>query len=132
MRPFPPSFAQSVRCGVPRSFTITAAPGTAHLAVDSYGKLLAEEAVKLSRKEFNRLVKSVAQCRNCLPVPSNGGTGGTSEVVTTLAAGQTVFSGRTYHCAGQQSGDLCGGVDQFSMLMKALFPELDELTRTSP
>eukprot|EP00667_Euglena_gracilis_P024235 EG_transcript_27760 len=114
-----------------RSYTITAAPGAAHVAVDSYGKVLAQEDVALAPKEFDRLVKSVAHCRNCAPHDSRGCTGGTAEVVTTMAGDHTVFSGRTYHCAGQQSGDLCGDVGHFASLMKALFPDLKSLIRPS-
>eukprot|EP00667_Euglena_gracilis_P015989 EG_transcript_16677 len=118
-----------------RSYTITATPGAAHLAVDSHGEVLAQEDIALAPKEFDRLVKSVAHCRNCAPherqrdgqVPC---TGGTTEVVTTMAGDRTLFSGRTYHCGQwEQWGDLCGDVGHFASPMKALFPNLKSFTR---
>jgi hypothetical protein len=114
-----------------RSYRIEISPTEAKLTVDSYGTVLADKSYSITRDEFDSILNSLS--RNVIrKVPQRddeGCTGGTSETISTSKQQQVTFSGRVYHCGGEDTGDLGGNVGGFADDLRALIPELQDLLR---
>lgn len=112
-----------------RSYSITVSADTAHIVVDSYGKVLAEKDYKISSTQFNNLLTSFKSnnIRNCKLNKGDGCTGGTSEKITLHDSKKEVFSGYVYHCGGDDYGNMCGDISAFATEVKKLVPDLGEL-----
>lgn len=112
-----------------RSYTITVTTDTASVVIDSYGDILANEEYEVTDQQFIDLLDSLAanNIRNCTLDEDDGCTGGTSEGVSYSDEDTELFSGTVYHCAGVDSGNLCGNVASFADDAKDLVPGFEEL-----
>lgn len=114
-----------------RSYTITVSKSNAHIAVDSYGDVLAEKDFPVSSRQFDNLLTSFQKnkIRNCKIDEGHGCTGGTSEKISLSDGDKDVFSGWVYHCGGRDYGNLCGDISTFKTEIKKMVPDLGGLTR---
>lgn len=114
-----------------RSYVITVTPDHVRIVVDSYGDVLADKTYAITPAQFDD-VKGAMKSRgigNCAPGGDDdaGGTGGTTESISCSNEKGKVFSGSVYHCAGKDTGDLCGDVAGFAADVKKLVPDLEKL-----
>ena len=114
-----------------RSYTIKVTSKRSHIVVDSYGKVLADKDYEISSSQFKDLLDSFQKnmIRNCTLNKGDGCTGGTSDKISLSNDKKEVFSGRVYHCGGEEYGDLCGDVSAFAEGVKKNVPDLNKLVR---
>lgn len=114
-----------------RSYVITVDRDSARIVVDSYGEVLAEATHPTGTETFEEVCGALEKAG--LSVGSerenDGCTGGTTETVTVLGGDGTILAGWVYHCGGKDYGTLMGEVDVLAHAVRALIPDLPELTR---
>lgn len=114
-----------------RSYTITITPNKAHIVVDSYGDVLADKTYDITKSDYEKTEKAFKEAglRTCRMKENTGCTGGTSESVTAYKNDAQTFTGRVYHCGGEDSGNMCGDVSKFADVVKGLIPDLMTLLK---
>ncbi len=112
-----------------RSYTITVTTDTARVVIDSYGDVLADEQYEITEAQFGNIRNSLEtnDIRHCTLDENEGCAGGTSEGISYSDEDTELFSGTVYHCAGVDSGNLCGDVASFADDVKGLVPDFEEL-----
>lgn len=113
-----------------RSYVIEATPDSVHVVVDSYGDVLADSTYALSGTRFEALLVELerAGLRRVPETEPDGCTGGTTEAITLFGEDDVVFSGRVYHCGGDDFGNLGGDLEAAADAVRGLVPNLDQLT----
>jgi len=116
-----------------RSYTISVTSDHACVAIFAYGEIHLEQEFAVTGAEFEALKNSLhTYCiRSCVLVARPGCAGGTSESITLLGGSSELFAASVYHCAGQDSGNLCGDLRGFAEAIENLIPNLDELIEST-
>ncbi|MFP4384799.1 MAG: hypothetical protein ACLFST_10500 [Spirochaetia bacterium] len=114
-----------------RSYTITVTPASALAVVDSYGKELNREKVRIDESDFSRALKLISD-ENIGPAKktrngTEGCTGGTTEELILYKDDDVIFNGRLEHCGGEVSGTMTGSTEPLVSYLRKLFSDFNSL-----
>lgn len=112
-----------------RSFIIRLTPLLAELTIDSYGEIIANHKIEVTRELLINLVKLIKEGDIYLQETKQGsdGSGGTGESLILMANGRVLFSGEVWHCIEGDKGALMGELDKLSSPLKRLFKTIADL-----
>jgi hypothetical protein len=111
-----------------RSYVITITKSEARLAVDSYGKVVEEATLKITDKEFNQIVETIAAAkirRVSETSAKQGCAGGTSETLKLFDGNKESLTASIYNCGGESYGNLKGDIAAVKAKVTALFPKTE-------
>ncbi len=108
-----------------RSYRITATPSSIRKIVDSYGKVVSDDAGPLDATGFERIVNAIDRhglVKRSLPGDHDDCTGGTSHRLEVKQGAQVLLDARVDHCGGTDEGTLAGNVEAFAAEIERLAP----------
>jgi len=108
-----------------RSYSIVVQPESVRLKVDSYGDILADKTIELSKTSFEDLVKTINTARliSAESKSEAGCSGGTSEVLTIFTTESQIYNGDFEHCGGIEIPEKAGDVKTVVQALKNLIPD---------
>ena len=115
-----------------RSYTITVTREHAHIIVDSYGDILAEESIDIAEQVIDDLARDIEIYqikRQKRKSDTMEYTGGTSKSLTVYSEGILVLDGTVYDYRGRFEGSLSGNIDAFTQKIEDLIPNFADLTK---
>ena len=114
-----------------RSYSITLNTDSVHVVVDSYGEILAEKSYIVDSLQFDSIINLLesSNLKRQKKRESQACCGGTSETISWYSKDEKLFSAYVYHCGGDDFGTLRGNIRPIADAMKALIPDLAELTK---
>ena len=110
-----------------RSYTLTFDRQQAHIVVDSYGEILADQTVEMDPAAWEQVTSALDTVGNLqVQEPAQGCTGGTGFVVQVDRGGSRVVDIDGYACGGVNS-QASEQVSTWVGPVRSLFPSMDQL-----
>jgi len=110
-----------------RSYTLTFDRKQAHIVVDSYGDILADQTVEMDPAAWEQVTSSLDTVGNLqVQEPAQGCTGGTGFVVQVDRGGSKLVDIDGYACGGVNS-QASEQVSTWVGPVRSLFPSMDQL-----
>jgi len=110
-----------------RSYTLTFDRQQAHIVVDSYGDILADQTVEMDPAAWEQVTSSLDTVGNLqVQEPAQGCTGGTGFVVQVDRGGSKLVDIDGYACGGVNS-QASEQVSTWVGPVRSLFPSMDQL-----
>ena len=104
-----------------RSYTITVSPDQLFFEVDSYGELIREDSVSITKNKWNQIRQAFvdSQIHNIAEKENpEGCTGGSGNQVYVRMGFKSLLSGNIYRCGGFNEGNLSGDLDGFEKAIR--------------
>ena len=108
-----------------RSYTITVSPDQLFFEVDSYGNIIREDSVSITKNKWNQIRQAFvdSQIHNIAEKENpEGCTGGSGNQVYVSMGLKSLFSGNQYRCGGFNEGNLSGDLDGFEKAIRQDLP----------
>ncbi|KAF5042045.1 hypothetical protein DSECCO2_516690 [anaerobic digester metagenome] len=124
--------ASSVAPQYHRSYVLLVSPDKIKVTVDSYGTILTDTAIAISKNQFSEIVALYdSLCFKSVPKKDNKGcVGGTGAVVKTWDVSDTlIFDGYISFCGGQEFGNMEGDVKKLSEKIRSFIPDFEALLK---
>jgi hypothetical protein len=108
-----------------RNYKITVTKTSASIILTA-DKVLAESTIKLTKKQFDRIVKKVrnADLKSRQNLDDDGCSGGTSDIFEFFGNREIIFKGLVYNCGTGKYGDLTGDSESIKKELISLFPKV--------
>ncbi|PLX07756.1 MAG: hypothetical protein C0596_10050 [Marinilabiliales bacterium] len=113
-----------------RSYTISINENSMNVVVDSYGDILADTTISISKDQYNDILDYAIECNLSNKTRVNKEddcTGGTSKSLSIYIKDESIINGTLYKCGGQRYGDLDGDIDKFSIYIVSKVPNFSKL-----
>lgn len=110
-----------------RSYTIRVTPRQVYYAIDSYGKIIQEDSLVITRAAYDFFATALndLHIKKGKEVIQEGCTGGTTDRLDLYAGSTKEVKGYIYYCGGKKYGDLAGDVNAAAELFERLIPDLN-------
>ena len=108
-----------------RSYTITVSPDQLFFEVDSYGNIIREDSVSITKNKWTQIRQAFvdSQIHNIAEKENpEGCTGGSGNQVYVRMRSTSLFSGNQYRCGGFNEGNLSGDLDRFEKSIRQDLP----------
>ncbi|HOK38920.1 MAG: hypothetical protein WHW07_02350 [Bacteroidales bacterium] len=111
-----------------RSYTFFATENSIRLTVDSYGNILNDTTITITKIQFNEIRQTVESSNLKIQKEkkNNGCTGGTAREIVLFKNNTKVFEGHTYFCGGTTYGNLSGDIESVFSKFKNLFDNFEQ------
>lgn len=111
-----------------RSYEIIVRPGRVKFAVDSYGDILFEEEITISKEQLMLFENGLKKFKVKLvkEKQSQGCTGGTSQYFEGRFSNGTTLKGYEYLCGGKSYGTIQGDTEGVKKYFQQMVPEFAE------
>jgi hypothetical protein len=108
-----------------RNYKITVTKTSASIILTA-DRVLAESTIKLTKKQFDRIVKKVrnADLKSRQNLDDDGCSGGTSDIFEFFGNREIIFKGLVYNCGTGKYGDLTGDSESIKKELISLFPKV--------
>lgn len=114
-----------------RSYTFTVNENSINLVVNSYGDVLRDTTVYISKSQFqdikNLVLKADLKKKNSLE--NNGCTGGTSREIIIIKNDEIIFTAYNYFCGSKIYGNLSGDTEEIVLKLKQFFSNFSEILK---
>ena len=108
-----------------RSYEIVATATTINVVVDSYGDIIAEKEVEITKADFDVVVQTIesAKIEVYKEEDTQGCTGGTTDYLDLYSGDVASFSGYRYNCGGQRYGTMQGNIVSVKKVLQSFIPD---------
>ncbi len=115
-----------------RSYSLLVTPDSIAVKVDSYGEILTDTAVAITKEQFAEIADTyttlgMKQTNKREPDGCVGGTGASVKVWDVNDS--VLIDGNIYFCGGEEYGTLQGDVKLLSQKIKSFIPDFEKLLK---
>ncbi len=110
-----------------RSYSIRVTAGQVYYAVDSYGEIILQDSLVLTKPAYDSFVTAIndLHIKKGKEVINEDCNGGTTDQLNLYAGSSKEVKGYIYNCGGKKYGDLEGDVNAAAELFERLIPDLN-------
>lgn len=111
-----------------RSYTFFATENSIRLTVDSYGNILNDTSITITKNQFNEIKQTIESSNLKIQKDkkNSGCTGGTAYEIILFKNNTKVFEGHTYLCGNTTYGNLSGDIDSILSKFKSFFYNFEQ------
>jgi len=115
-----------------RSYSLLVTSDSIAIKVDSYGTILTDTAVLITKEQFSEIVDTYTSLafKQVTKRESDGCVGGTGASVKVWDINDSVLiDGNIYFCGGEEYGTLQGDVKLLAQKIKSFIPDFDTMLK---